>query len=67
MIVVMYFLNPEDWSFAVCLLFYMVDALMEEGATEDETVDGHHHSVDTSLSKLQEMAKGRGSLVCCSP
>ena len=30
-------------------------------------LDGLIDSMDTSLSKLQEMSEGQGSLVCCSP
>ena len=29
--------------------------------------DGIPDSMDMSLSKLQEIVKGRGSLTCCSP
>ena len=31
----------------------------EKGMTEDEMVGWHHHSMDMSLSKLQEMVMGR--------
>ena len=37
-----------------------------KGATVDERVGWHHHSVDMSLSKLQEMEKEQGCLMCCS-
>ena len=30
-------------------------------------LDGITDSVDMSLSKLQEMVRGRGGLACCSP
>ena len=35
------------------------DWAQEKGATEDETVEWHHCSMDMNLSKLQEMVKGR--------
>ena len=31
----------------------------EKGMTEDEMVGWHHHSMDMSLSKLQEMVNSR--------
>ena len=31
----------------------------EKGTTEDEMVGWHHNSMDMSLSKLQEIVKGR--------
>ena len=39
----------------------------EKGVTEDEMVGWHHQFNGHDLSKLWEIVKGRGSLLCCSP
>ena len=35
--------------------------------TEDEMLDGITDLMDMSLSQLQEVGDGQGSLACCSP
>ena len=36
-----------------------IEGRRRRGPTEDEMVGWHHHSMDMSLSKLQEMVKDR--------
>ena len=36
-----------------------IEGRRRRGPTEDEMVGWHHHSIDMSLSKLQEMVKDR--------
>ena len=42
------------------------DWWQEKEIAEDEIVEWYHQLMDMSLSKLQEMGAGQGSLMCCS-